>query len=171
MMSRYFFFDPSLMTLVSIVRVCFFCSPMWSCLYSWNCFFMSFLTFLSCFEISVILVRGKAQAFSLADFTFLSLDSLRQDSFTVVSWVCTFEVVVLKRWWFWGQWIFVSRTMMLDFRLAFGFYVNGSLHYLFKIHKFPVLLLHLYLNKKFKPFSKVADYSKLIESFDRDKFH
>ena len=40
----------------------------------------------------------------------------------------------------------------------FGLCVDYSLHHLFKIHGFPVLLLHLDLNRKLETFSEVANH-------------
>ena len=54
----------------------------------------------------------------LTGFAFLRLDSLGRDSFAVVSWVCTFETVLLERRWPLGQQISESRTMTLDLRPA-----------------------------------------------------
>lgn len=52
----------------------------------------------------------------------------------------------------------------------FSLRINGFLHYFFKSYGFLVLLLYFYFNKKFKPFSKIADQSELIKSPNRVKF-
>ena len=87
-MSGYFFFDPASVTLVPVDGICFFLSR--------NLRFLSFLSFLLCSKDSAALVRSKVGAFFLADFASLGLDSLERGSFADISWVCTFEEVLLE---------------------------------------------------------------------------
>ena len=61
-----------------------------------NLHFLSFLSFLPCYENSAALVRGKAEAFFLVGFAFLVLDSSGRGSFVDIPWVCTFEAVLLE---------------------------------------------------------------------------
>ena len=113
-MLGYFFFNPASVTLVPVAGIYSFCFFVWSRLYSRNLHFLSFLSFLLCSEDSAILVRGRAEVFSLADFASLGLDSLERNFFAVVPWVCIFKAVLLEGRWSLEQWISESWTMVLD---------------------------------------------------------
>lgn len=47
------------------------------------------------------------------------------------------------------------------------FYIDNSLHHLFKAHGFLVILFYLDFNRKLKLFSEIANYSELIGGSDR----
>ena len=117
-MSGYFFFDPTSVTMVLMAEFYFFCSPMWSRLCSQNLRFLSFLFFLSYSEDSTTLVWDRTEAFFLADFAFLGLDSSGRGSFAVVTWICTLEAVLLRERWPQKQQISEFRTILLDLRPA-----------------------------------------------------
>ena len=53
----------------------------------------SLLSFLSCSEGSAIFLQNRTKYFFLVNFAFLGLNFLQQDSFAVVPYVSTFEVV------------------------------------------------------------------------------
>lgn len=53
------------------------------------------------------------------------------------------------------------------FQGHFGFCVDDSLHHLYKVDGFSILLFHLNFNRKFKAFSDIADYIKLIRDSDK----
>lgn len=85
--SRFYFFE-ALIILLLVAGVYSFCFLVLFCLYS---LIFLFLSFLFCFVGFAALMQ--------VDFDFLALSSLKQEFFTVIPWVWTFKVVLLKRQW------------------------------------------------------------------------
>ena len=67
----------------------------------------------------------------------------------------------------------ITDIQVLDYGLksqaCFDFFVDGSLHHLFKIDSSLVLMFYLYFNGRFEAFLEIADHNKLIKSFNRIK--
>ena len=89
----HFFLESFLETLMALLPMA---EVFFSSLFSRNLRFLSFLSFLPYSEDSAALIRGRVEAFSLAGFALLSLDSLGRGFFAVVSWVCTFKAILLE---------------------------------------------------------------------------
>ena len=60
---------------------------------------------------------------------------------------------------------------MLDFKPAFGFCSDYSLHYLLKVGICLVLLLHFNFDGRFENLLEIANHYGLIRSLDSTKFH
>ena len=108
--SRFFFFE-MLIVLSPVARVRSFRSLVMSHLHDLILFFFFFRSFFSYSKSFTALVRGKA------DFGSLALGSFRrEESLAGVSWVCTFEAILLEKQWPLKQRISKSQTMVLDLR-------------------------------------------------------
>lgn len=112
----FFFFFEILMALLLVAKICSFYSPVLSCLRYLIFFFLSFFSYSKGFAT---LISGKA------DFGFLTLGFLEQDFLMVVSWVCIFEVMLLKKQWLLGQLESVFLTMALDCKPVFAFQLTA----------------------------------------------
>ena len=57
-----------------------------------------------------------------------------------------------------------------QFQIRFSLHINCLLYHLFETNSFLVLLFYFNFDKRFKAFSKIANYNRFIEDFNKTEF-